>query len=165
MELDKKYFKISEEFLKPFLMVLFLIVFGFAMFQFGTNLGSNRGRFACNWAKNYQNNFGGPRFGFGQDQPFNDFVDGHGIFGEIIKINKTDIVVTSKEGVEKIINISDKTIIKSFEKDITIENLKLNDRLMIIGDPNDQGQIDAKLIRIFNKPTSMNFKPFNYDKN
>jgi len=48
MELDKKYFKISEEFLKPFLVILFLIVFGFAMFQFGINIGSNRGRFACN---------------------------------------------------------------------------------------------------------------------
>lgn len=164
MENDKKYFKISEEILKPFLVVLFLIVFGFAMFQLGINLGSNRGRFACNWAKNYQNNFGGPKQGF-PGRPIDNFVEGHGVFGEVIKIGKADIVVTSKDGVEKIININDKTLIKAFNKDIKLDNLKIGDRLMIIGDPNDQGQIDAKLIRIFNKPTSMNFKPFNHVQN
>jgi hypothetical protein len=64
---------------------------------------------------------------------------------------------------EKIINISKTTNIKISDKDSSIDKLKVGDRIMVIGDPNEQGQIDAKLIRVFNKPVSMKYKPFRYE--
>ena len=166
MNEEKKYFKISEGTLKPILIGLCFILFGFAMFQLGINIGSSSGRFACNWAKNYQNNFGGPRTGFGpdfRDKSFEDSINGHGVFGEIIKIDKNDIVINDPKGIEKIINISKTTNIKVFDKDSSIDKLKVGDRIMVIGDPNEQGQIDAKLIRVFNKPVSIKYKPFKYE--
>jgi len=48
MNEEKKYFKISENMLKPILIGLCFILFGFAMLQLGVNIGSSHGRFACN---------------------------------------------------------------------------------------------------------------------
>lgn len=157
MNEEKKYFKISEGTLKPILIILCVILLSFSMFQLGINIGSNRGRFACNWAKNYQNNFGGPQRGFGI-MPEKPFIDGHGIFGEIIKIDNSDIIINDRNNIEKVIKITNDTSINNFESKAKITDLKVGDRIMVIGDPNNQGQIDAKLIRIFNK-TDINPKP------
>lgn len=162
----KKYFKISETMLKPILIGLCFILFGFAMLQLGINIGSSRGRFACNWAKNYQDNFGGPKGGFDRDfrfKPMNDFQNSHGIFGEIIKIEEDSIIINSREGSEKIININDSAIIKNLEKNSNSKELKLGDKIMIIGVPNEKGQIEAKLIRVLSKPFSFNAKPYKYE--
>ncbi|TSC53659.1 MAG: hypothetical protein LiPW39_149, partial [Parcubacteria group bacterium LiPW_39] len=51
--------------------------------------------------------------------------------------------------VEKIILISEKTTIEKGRETIKKEELKAGDRVVIIGSPNEQGQIEAKLIRVF----------------
>jgi hypothetical protein len=44
--------------------------------------------------------------------------------------------------------ITDKTAIKKQNSDIKIIDIKVDDEVVIIGEPNDEGQIDAKLIRV-----------------
>lgn len=77
-----------------------------------------------------------------------DFMQIHGIFGEIIKIGDQDIVIQGKDNIEKVILINKDTIIKEFRKTIAIKDLKLHSFVIIIGEPDNQGQIEANLIRL-----------------
>ena len=82
--------------------------------------------------------------------PPGDFIESHGTFGEIIKING-DLVIKGRDNTEKIIIIKDDTTIEKGRTAIKKEELKVGDQVVVIGSPNDQGQIEAKLIRVFGK--------------
>ena len=62
--------------------VVLVLVFGA-----GVKVGTLKARYSYRWAENYHRNFGGPRGGFLGDLksfPQGDFINGHGVFGEII---------------------------------------------------------------------------------
>lgn len=131
--------------------IIIALVFGVGVF-----VGETKARFSYRWAENYHQNFAGPRAGFmGKSLPApfapNDFIESRGDVGEIIKINDTDFVIKSRDNVEKVIVIGEKTIIEKGKTTIKKEDLAVGDLAVIIGSPNDQGQIEAKLIRIFDK--------------
>ena len=86
-----------------------------------------------------------------------DYMDAHGTFGQILKIDGQTLVIKGKDGVEKIVLVDEKTSIHRFKEAIKISDLKIDDFIVIIGEPNEAGQIIAKLIRIMpsqNDPTS-----------
>lgn len=133
-------------------------VIGFAaiilIFGAGMMVGGMKARFSYRWAESYHKNFGGPRGGFFGDwqkmpPPPGDFIKGHGTFGEIIKINDSDLVVKGQGDAEKVVVIAESTIIEKGRKAIKKDELKVGDQTVIIGSPNEQGQIEAKLIRVF----------------
>ena len=130
--------------------VIIILIFGAGMF-----VGGIKARFSYRWAESYHKNFAGPREGFfGNWQgipPFpGEFIEGHGTFGEIIKINDSDLVIKGQGDLEKIIVLKEDTILEKGRATIKKEDLKVGDQVVIIGSPNEQGQIEAKLIRIFN---------------
>lgn len=136
--------------------VIVVLIFGAGMF-----VGGMKAQFSYRWAESYHKNFAGPRGGFFGDWrklplPLGDFIEGHGTFGEIIKIEGNTLIVKGRENIEKVILVSEKTIIKSGRKDIKTSNLKIGDRIVIIGSPNEEGQIEASLIRLF--PLKISFK-------
>ncbi|MFH1193381.1 MAG: hypothetical protein V1661_00125 [bacterium] len=138
-------------------------VVGF-IFRAGMFVGSQRARFSYRWAENYHQNFGGPRGGFTGDwrkMPLapDNFIESHGIFGEIIKINDADIVVKGLSNTEMIVAVSKGTAIKNGTETIKKEALKISDRVVVIGSPAENGQIAAKLIRIFNAENEINAIP------
>ena len=62
---------------------------------------------------------------------------------------------------EKIILVSDATIIKRFQDTIKLADLKVDDYIVVIGEPNNAGQIEAKLIRLMPpEPKNALPKPF-----
>lgn len=116
----------------------------------GVWIGAEKAKFSYRWAENYNKNFGGPRSGFMADLrrfPTGDFIEGHGTFGEIIKID-SDLVVKGRGDVEKIIVVSSETVIQKGRDAIKKEGLKIGDNIVVIGSPNESGQIEAKLIRV-----------------
>lgn len=129
--------------------VIIVLVFGTGMF-----VGQMKARFSYRWAESYHKNFAGPQGGFFGDwrtlPPPGDFIEGHGTFGEIIKINDSDLIVKGQGDVEKVILITKDTTIERGRDTLKKEELKVGDSIVIIGSPNEQGQIEAKLIRIFN---------------
>jgi len=128
-------------------LLIILLILGLGIF-----IGSTKARFSYRWAENYHKNFGGPRQGFmggAPGFPDRDFIEGHGAFGEIIKINDSDLVIKGKDEVERIITISNETTIKKARKNIKKEDLKVGDFITVIGSPDSQGRIAAKLIRVF----------------
>jgi len=130
---------------------------GFAVvvliFGAGMIVGEMKAKFSYRWAENYHKNFGGPRSGFFGNWrriPLlsNDFIEGHGAFGEIIELNDNSFVIKGRGNVEKIVITTEDTIVKKGMKTIK-DGLKVGEYVVVIGSPNKEGQIRAKLIRIF----------------
>ena len=148
--------------------IIFLLIF-----SIGMQVGGAKARFSYKWADNYHKNFAGPRTGFlsnWRSFPHGDFIGGHGAFGEIIELKgysttSTDagmsedaFVIRGRGDVEKIIVLSSETILKKGRKTINQDDLKVGDGVVIIGSPNKEGQIEAKLIRVFNGGAIKSFR-------
>jgi hypothetical protein len=138
--------------------VLKWIVIGFAafaivglIFGLGMFVGGAKARFSYRWAESYHKNFAGPSAGFlGDWRSFSggNFIEGHGAFGEIIELRDTGFVIKGRGDVEKIVVTTKDTVVMKGRETVKNE-LKVGDSVVIIGSPNEEGQIEAKLIRIF----------------
>ncbi len=120
--------------------------------KIGIVVGLNKANFARGWSENYHRNFGGPRGGF--FQPFDDreLIDGHGVFGKIIKIDGSALIIKGKDNVEKVVVTDDGTSINRLRESIKVSDLKVDDYIVVIGEPDSSGQINAKLIRFMPAP-------------
>jgi len=138
---------------------LFTVAILVGTFSVGTAVGYRKAKFSYAWGENYHRNFGGPRDGFMRNinQDFNggDFIGGHGTFGQILDLRDQQIVVRGKGNVEKIITINGDTNMRRFQDKIQFTDLKVNDPIVVIGEPNDQGQIEAKFIRVMPMPSRL----------
>jgi len=118
------------------------------IFEAGLVVGYKKANFSFQWGENYHLNFGGPRGGFLEDARGRDLIDAHGIAGKIIKIETSTMIIGGRDNVEKIVNLNDDTAIMRFHEQIKPADLKIGDLVVIIGDPNSSGQINAKFVRI-----------------
>ena len=135
----KKMFE-SKKVLVIMCLIGVLIIFA-GIFNAGETIGFHRASFRCNWGSNYERNFGMMR-GFGS------LPNANGSVGKIIKVELPTIIVQDRDGLEKVILIGNDTVIRLIMQNVTPDNLKANDSVVVIGSPNAQGQIEAKLIRI-----------------
>lgn len=147
--------KINRDTLKW--VVIGLAGFAVVVLIFGAGMvvGGMKAKFSCRWAESYHKNFGGPEGGFFGDwrrmPPLpGDFIEGHGAFGKIIELRDNGFVIRGRGNVEKMIVITQDTVIKKRGEDIKKDKLKVDDYAVIIGSPNKKGQIEAKFIRVFN---------------
>lgn len=144
---------------KNFRKILYILGSVFILFfviQFGMMAGYNRASYSRNWGNNYERNFGPMR----SSQNFikNDLgylPNAHGAIGRIIKVELPNIVVLDKDKTEKIIIVKDDTNILERRDAVNKEGLKVDQFIIVIGNPNGQGQIEAKLIRIMPNPDDM----------
>jgi hypothetical protein len=81
-----------------------------------------------------------------------DFTESHGAAGKIIKISLPTITVATPDNFEKTIYISSSTLIREFKEIIASSSLKVDDIVVAIGVPKENGQIQAKLIRVMPEP-------------
>lgn len=133
---------------KVILGVLAGIIVATFFFGLGTKFGFDRAMFLCLMNKNYERNFIGDRGGSWREISGDNAVGMHGVVGSIISVGSTSLSVLDRDDLEKSIQISSSTSIKSFNKKIGIFELKVNDKVIIFGSPNDKGQIQATMVRI-----------------
>jgi len=119
-------------------------------------VGYKKASFSYRWGENYHRNFAGPRQGFFGNVSDRNFVESHGTFGQIIKIDGTTLVVRGKNNSEKIIVVKNDTVIRSGGNTVALTDLKVDDSIVTIGEPNNEGQIEAKLIRIMPDMPALN---------
>ncbi len=150
--MNLKSFSQSISFKKA-LCVIGAIIVAILIFQAGVFVGFKKANFSYKWGENYHRNFGGPRSGF--MAPFmtdfmmgKDFLNSSGAFGKIIKIELPTMIIQGQNEAEKSVLIKEDTIIRRFNENIGSDNLKAGDQIVVIGEPNDKGQIEAKLIRV-----------------
>lgn len=150
---ELKKFAESKNF-KKLIYILGAVVILTLVFQAGMIVGFKKASFGRDWGENYERNFGPKRDGF----PFmrnnmRDIPNAHGAIGKIIKVEFPNIVVLDKDQTEKIIIIKDDTSILERRDVVNKESLTVDEFIVVIGNPNNQGQIEAKVIRIMPSPS------------
>ena len=118
-----------------------------AVFSMGLFIGQQKARFSIRWGQNYNQNFGGPR----QMLPGGpkDFFGGHGTAGVVIDVKKESLVVRSRDNAEKVVLISDETSIVKGREVVELKDIEEESAIVVIGRPDDEGRIEAHLIRLF----------------
>lgn len=130
-------------------IILGSLVVVLAVFQLGMYVGFKKAGFSYRWADNYQRSFGMPRGGFWREVEGRDFMGGHGVSGKVIKVEGNIIYVTGSDNIEKVVSTNETTRIVKAREVINITNLKVDDQIVVIGSPSDNGVIEAKMIRVF----------------
>lgn len=155
MNIDKMFqSKLFKGFIFGFLGFLILTF----VFKVGEIVGAKKANFSCQWSNNYHKNFGGPKQGFLQGFGDKDFIEANGVVGQVIGIASSTITIKGRGDVEKIVLVEQDTTIKKFQETISLDKLQIDEMVVVIGEGNSQGQIEAKLIRIMPKsPTGMLF--------
>ncbi|OGF23268.1 hypothetical protein A3D45_00810 [Candidatus Falkowbacteria bacterium RIFCSPHIGHO2_02_FULL_42_9] len=147
----KEMFKPTH--LNKLLIILATMVVLVFVFSAGVLVGHEKGRFSRNWGENYYRNIIGPG---GRGRGMMDFgrpeFNAHSGFGQIIKIEGNSLVVKGPDNVEKTIVINDQTAIQKFNQSLKIADLRVDDYIVVIGRPNNQGQVEARLIRVMPAP-------------
>jgi hypothetical protein len=125
-----------------------LIIFGL-----GVVVGYRRAIFASTFGENYYRNFYGSQIpvpmggvaGVGPMMP-------HGVVGEVIDVGSGTIAVKNDEGDEASIILLPNTSVREMDNDITPRGIVIGDRVAVIGEPNANGQVEARFIRVFKTP-------------
>ena len=111
MEQEKSKLKKSShsDILKWIIVGLIIFISAILIFGAGVFVGGMKAKFSYRWAEQYHKNFAGPRGGFfggWRMMPPGDFIESHGVFGEIIKINNNDLIIKGKENIERTASIT-----------------------------------------------------------
>ncbi|MFA6999586.1 MAG: hypothetical protein WC241_00545 [Candidatus Paceibacterota bacterium] len=156
-QIKEKLNKIVES--KNFRKIIYILgtVFILALvFQAGMMVGFRKASFVRDWGNNYERNFGPnreiPRF---LRDGMRDIPNANGAIGKIIKVEFPNITVLDKDQTEKVVIIKDDTSILERKEILTKDSLTVDKFIIVIGSPNGQGQIEAKLIRIMPNPEGM----------
>lgn len=147
----KEIFKPTH--LNKSLIILAALVVLIFVFIAGVFVGHEKTRFSQRWGENYYRNIMGPG-GF-VDFDRRGFNARSGL-GQIIKIDGATLIIRDQTNLEKTILVTDKTVIVKNNQNIKITDLKVDDKIVIIGRPNNQGQVEAKLIRVMPAPLMFN---------
>ena len=127
------------------------LILALVIFQAGVTVGFRKAHFAKSWNDNYFKNFGPHKKGFPVPMP-GQFPNAHGTIGKIISVNFPTFIVEDRDKTEKIITLTDTTKIRKMDNDGQQADLSVDTYVVVVGDPNDQGQINAKFIRIIPAP-------------
>lgn len=130
-----------------------------AIFQAGMFVGYKKADFSYRWGDNYHRAFGGHRggermMGGKMMDSFRgkDFTNSSGAIGRIVDINLPALTIENSDGIEKMILIADDTSIRRFRETIKADELKIGDFIVVIGAPNDNAQVEAKIVRAMPNP-------------
>ena len=167
--IQSKTFKIISITIGIFLVLI--IIFGA-----GVAVGFRKAKFSNDFGKNYEQNFMGSRFndfrggmmggelrggpgdmmGLARDFEGRGLRNAHGLAGTIISIDNNNIVVKDRDNKENTVTVNDQTLIKSQQDNLKVGDLKVNDQIVVMGNPSDNGVVNASLIRVFanNQPNN-----------
>jgi len=152
---DCKIFFKSKIFSAIILGIAILICTGF-VFQVGKFVGLKKAQFSCGLGDNYSKIFGDRDDSMmggirgGRQSP-----DAFGSTGRIIKINLPNIIIEDRANVEKLIVMTDDTLIRKLSDEVKSTDLRVGDFIVVLGAPDEKGRIEAKLIRIMPDPSLM----------
>lgn len=121
------------------LLVALLVLAG--IFWIGMRIGETRARF-----------FGGsPALGYQLARPpwGQDFVKSHGALGEILSIDPNGVVLKSRGSIQRRILVAQDTIIAREHQRLDLSDLQIGERIIAIGSVRENGDLDARVIRVW----------------
>lgn len=127
----------------------------FVAFGLGITVGYDRAQFATGFDRNYYRIFygGQPQGAMGMVAPAMPAAI-HGVVGKVIDLGSSTISVADQKNNEQSVAVSSGTVIRNGQNTIMIGDIAVGDMIVVIGEPNSQGQIDARFIRILGNQSS-----------
>lgn len=122
-------------------------------FSGGVAVGERKARHFAGWAENYGRMFDGPLRSPPRGMPmFNApmLPGGYGVFGKVVSVSGQTVVVQGQDRVEQNVLITSSTEIRVGRDTGTVSDIRPDVDAAVFGAPNDQGQIEARLIRLMN---------------
>ncbi len=124
-----------------------------ATFTFGVVIGERKADHFSRWSDRYDRSLRPSRKSFERRRawqfPFPSLPDTHAAFGRILSVADHELTVQQNDREEKNILVTSSTVIRIGRESGTQDDLRTDAHVAIFGGPNDQGQIEARLIRIF----------------
>lgn len=143
---------LSSKKVRAVLWILGGLILLFVAFGLGVTVGYRRAGFAAGFDADYYRNFvgmgatsAGPA-GFVAPPPPTVI---HGVAGTVIDVGTSTVSVENQEGNERSVEVPSGTVIREGDNTIVIGNMAVGDQITVIGEPDDEGQIVARFIRIF----------------
>lgn len=150
------------------LAVLFIL--GLTL-EIGKEIGEHRGNFTKNWGMGYSNNF---KFSDGDENSHygmgnmmggsrnGNFKSSYGAMGKVLTVSSSTLtVLDNNDNVEKSVLINSETIMRNGRNNASTTAITPDSFVMVIGEPNKNGQIVAKFIRLMSNSTSTPWGMFN----
>ena len=123
------------------------------IFSAGLFVGYRKAEFSYHWSNNYYRDFGGPHSPFGMMSGGDDATPNpHGAFGTVVSVNLPSIAVKGPREAEKVIIIGPRTIVHLLRNLATSSDIHAGQSIIVVGEPDEQGQIQASFIRILPPP-------------
>ena len=117
------------------------------IFMAGVKFGSERAMFFSKMNVNYERNFLGERGGSWRELSGKNAIGMHGIVGQVIGVGSSSISVMDRDGLEKSVEVTASTSMRSARENISLIDIKVNQNIIVFGKPNELGQIEATMIR------------------
>jgi hypothetical protein len=84
-----------------------------------------------------------------------DLLESNGVAGTIIKVTLPTFVIEGGGNVERVVRVTDDTIIRQLRESLEPEDLKDNQYVVVIGSPNSDSEIEARFIRLLPSPAEV----------
>jgi len=144
-----KDFLSSQKF-RNILWIVGAIVAVFLIFGFGAAVGYRKAVFSSSWGQNYYRNFyGGPHGGPMGELTAHDSWNAHGAAGFVIDVSSSTVSLRDDDNNERSVEIASDTVIRKMDAVISVGMINVGDKITVIGEPNENGQVRAKFIRVF----------------
>jgi hypothetical protein len=129
-------------------VVIFLVAFGL-----GVSVGYQKAIFSSEWGRNYEHNFSGmPHVGMMPEVGGNTVLNMHGAAGTVIDVSGAGMSVKDDDNDEQSVIVASDTVIKKMESTVPLSAVIVGDRVVVIGAPNANGQVEAHFVRVFPAP-------------
>lgn len=129
-----------------------VIIFLLAVLWTGMEIGERRANFRGQFGRGFESNFTGMHQGMRVKLFGVDPASAHGAVGEIINLELPRVVVSGPDNLEKTVLVNASTTVRRFQENVGPEELKIGDFIVAIGSPNENAEIEAKLVRIMPEP-------------
>lgn len=124
-------------------------------FGLGLLVGYRRAIFAADFGEGYYRSvygdpFGKPMIGAMGMGP----VMMHGVAGEVLDVSSDTITVEDPNGNEESVLIMANTPVREMGNDVSATIIQPDDRVVVIGEPDASGEVDARFIRVLESSSS-----------
>ena len=138
----------SANVIKGVLIGLAALIVLILVFNLGLLVGYRKAFFSEHWGENYQRNFVGPwplPPGFHPG----DFLNADSTAGTVLTVSGNTIVMKDDQNTERTVIVSATTTIREGDETVSISDIKPSDQIVIIGQPDSTGELQANFIRAF----------------
>lgn len=149
----KNFFE-KTSYSKIFVFFVALLVV-WIIFVLGVFVGYHKAEFSYSWNENYQGGMMNNNSPFAPFMHDADDVNPHGSIGQIISVRYPVVMIKGQGSAEQMVIIGSTTVIRFMHGIASTSTIQAGEYAVAIGEPNNQGEIQASFIRIVPPPPNM----------